>query len=364
MKPNAQPARRGPRLAKAVAFAAITVLLCMALNFLLVDDVHSYSRVMLGELYEQSGEIDTLFLGASHCYRSFDPAILDEELGTHSFNAGTSQQLPDGSYYLLQEAAQHNDLDTVYLEMFYTGYNQQASSDVPLACYLLTDYLPPLSLNRYQYLWEMGGPAAFADLIFPARHTIASPDEIPELWVAKLTDGYDISSYKYVTYPGEEEYRGNGFVYTYGVTPYGYGAILDVNPEAPMSAFGLEYLECITKYCSDNGIRLVLVTAPVPNAFCDNTANYQSYLSAVQDYADENGLEFWDFTLYRDAEGIRMDADAFADAHHLNGEGAERFTPIFCDVVKARENGVPLEDLFFATLEEKLASAPDGTYGL
>lgn len=364
MKSNAKPNHWAVRLIKAVAFAGITVLLCMALNFLLVDDVHSYSRVMLDEMYAQSGEIDTLFLGASHCYRSFDPAVVDEELGTHSFNAGTSQQLPDGSYYLLLEAAQKNDLDTVYLEMFYTGYNQQKSSDVPLACYLLTDYMPTLSLNRYRYLWEMGGPAAFADLIFPARHTIASPDEIPELWIAKLTDGYDTDSYKYVTYPNEEEYRGNGFVYTYGVTPYGYGAILDVDPAAPLSAFGLEYLERITDFCAENNIRLVLVTAPVPNAFCANTANYQSYLSAIQTYAWDHGLEFWDFTLYRDAETLNMDVDAFADAHHLNGEGAERFTPVFCDVVKARESGVPLENLFFSSLEEKLASAPDGTYGL
>lgn len=364
MKSKAQPARWGGRLGKAVAFAAITVALCLAFNFLLVDDVHSYSRVMLDELYAQSGQIDTLFLGASHCYRSFDPAVVDEELGTHSFNAGTSQQLPDGSYYLLQEAAEHNDLDTVYLEMFYTGYNQQKSSDVPLACYLLTDYMPATSSNRYEYLWEMGGPAAFADLIFPARHTIASPDEIPELWIAKLTDGYEVGNYKYVTYPNEEEYRGNGFVYTYGVTPYGYGPILEVDPQAPMSDFGLTYLERITEFCAENEIRLVLVTAPVPNAFCANTANYQAYLSAVQDYADAHGLEFWDFTLYRDAESINMDVDAFADAHHLNGEGAERFTPVFCNVVKARENGVPAEELFFGSLEEKLASAPDGTYGL
>lgn len=364
MKSNAKPNHWAVRLIKAVAFAGITVLLCMALNFLLVDDVHSYSRVMLDEMYAQSGEIDTLFLGASHCYRSFDPAVVDEELGTHSFNAGTSQQLPDGSYYLLLEAAQKNDLDTVYLEMFYTGYNQQKSSDVPLACYLLTDYMPTLSLNRYRYLWEMGGPAAFADLIFPARHTIASPDEIPELWIAKLTDGYSTDSYKYVTYPNEEEYRGNGFVYTYGVTPYGYDAILDVDPAAPLTAFGLEYLERITDFCAENNIRLVLVTAPVPNAFCANTANYQSYLSAIQTYASDHGLEFWDFTLYRDAGTLNMDVDAFADAHHLNGEGAERFTPVFCDVVKARESGVPLEDLFFSSLEEKLASAPDGTYGL
>lgn len=364
MKPTAQPARRGTRLIRAAAFAVITVLLCMALNFLLVDDVHSYSRVMLDELYAQSGEIDTLFLGASHCYRSFDPVVVDERLGTHSFNTGTSQQLPDGSYYLLLEAAEQNDLDTVYLEMFYTGYNQQESSDIPLACYLLTDYMSALSPNRYRYLLEMGGPAAFADLIFPARHTIASPDEIPELWTAKLTDGYDLGNYKYVTYPNEEEYRGNGFVYTYGVTPYGYGAILDVNPQAPLSDFGMEYLERITGYCAENGIRLVLVTAPVPNAFCANTANYQAYLSAVQAYADANGLEFWDFTLYKDAEKLGMDVEVFADAHHLNGEGAERFTPVFCDVVQARENGVPLEDLFFETLDEKLASAPDGTYGL
>ena len=40
--------------------------------------------------------------------------------GTHSFNAGSSQQLPDGSYYMLKEAAAQNDLKTVYLEMFYT----------------------------------------------------------------------------------------------------------------------------------------------------------------------------------------------------------------------------------------------------
>ena len=364
MKSNAQPARRGVRLGKALAFSGRTVLLCLALNFLLVDDVHSYSRVMLDELYAQSGEIDTLFLGASHCYRSFDPAVVDEKLDTHSFNAGTSQQLPDGSYYLLQEAAARNDLDTVYLEMFYTGYNQQASSDVPLACYLLADYMPLLSANRYLYLWEMGGPAAFADLIFPARHTIASPDEIPELWVAKLTDGYEVGNYKYVTYPNEEEYRGNGFVYTYGVTPYGYEAILDVDPDAPLSEFGLEYLERITEFCAEEEIRLVLVTAPVPNAFCANTANYQAYLSAVSDYAAAHGLEFWDFTLYRDTGALNMDGDAFADAHHLNGEGAERFTPVFCDVVKAREKGVPVEELFFPTLEEKLASAPDGTYGL
>ena len=160
-------------------------------------------------------------------------------MGTRSFNAGSSQQLPDGSFYLLRQALARNDLDTVYLETFFTGYNQEKSSNVPLACYLLTDYMDPLSIDRYAYLWEMGGAAAFLDLIFPARHSIASPEDLPDLWTAKLTDGYDITNYSYVTYPEDgEEYRGNGFVYTSGTPPYGFGSVMDVDADAPLSEFG------------------------------------------------------------------------------------------------------------------------------
>ena len=65
------------------------------------------------------------------------------------------------------------------------------------------------SPNRYAYLSEMGGLAAYADLLLPARHGIASPSSMPALWKAKLTDGYTPDSYGYVTYPDSgEAYRG------------------------------------------------------------------------------------------------------------------------------------------------------------
>ena len=139
------------KLGAVLLFAALTLAVLAAANFLLVDDVHSYSRAMLQELYADAGKIDTLFLGSSHCYRSVDPDAVDAVLGTYSFNAGSSQQLPDGSYYMLREAAAQNQLKTVYLEMFYTGYNQSASKNVPLACYLLTDHMRWNSPNRYAY---------------------------------------------------------------------------------------------------------------------------------------------------------------------------------------------------------------------
>ena len=349
--------------AAALLFAVLTALLLGAADFLFVDDVHSYSRVMLQELYAQSGQIDTLFLGSSHCYRGVDPAAVDKALGTHSFNAGSSQQLPDGSYYMLREAASQNPLKTVYLEMFYTGYNQGASSDVPQACYLLTDYMRWNSPNRYQYLWEMGGLAGFADLVFPARHSLASLTDLPELWRAKLTDGYEPGNYAYVTYPEDgEAYRGNGFVYTEGTAQDGFATLLDVDPEQPLSDFGWANLTRITEFCRQQGIRLVLFTAPLPSAYLANTENYQAYVDAVRGFAAQNGLTYWDFSLYRSEEKMKhMGSGEYSDAHHLNGAGAELFTEALCDTIAREAAGEDVAALFCDTVEEKLTDYADNT---
>lgn len=350
------------KVALAVAFVLLSTVLLAAARFLLVDDVHSYSRVMLQELYAQAGQIDTLFLGSSHCYRSVDPSVVDEVLGTHSFNAGSSQQLPDGSYYMLREAAEQNPLKTVYLEMFYTGYNQSASRDIPMACYLLTDYMRWNSPWRYQYLWEMGGLAALADLLLPARHGIAAPGSLPELWKAKLTDGYEPDNYSYVTYPSEgEAYRGNGFVYTEGVAQDGYSTLLNVDPEHPLSDFGWENLERVAAFCKAQGIRLVLFTAPLPSAYLCNTQNYQAYVDAVQEFARQHDTEYWDFSLYRKPKAMDLGGGDFSDAHHLNGSGAEKFTALLCDVIARDAAGEDVSALFCDTVEEKLSLYADNT---
>ena len=349
------------KAAAAALFVLLTAALLAAADFLLVDNVHSYSRVMLQELYRDAGNIDTLFLGSSHCYRSVDPAAVDATLGTHSFNAGSSQQLPDGSYYMLKEAAAQNDLKTVYLEMFYTGYNESASSNVPLACYLLVDHMNALSPNRYEYLWEMGGLAAFADLLLPARHGIASPSGMPALWQAKLADGYTTDSYRYVTYEDSgEAYRGRGFVYTAGIPRDGFATLLNIDPDAPLSDFGWEYLNKITDFCQENGIQLVLFTAPLPSGYLYNTQNYQAYVDALQDFCIAHaGLEYWDFSLYRLQRDLNLKIEDFSDAHHLNGAGAEKFTAILCQTIQERAAGKAVDEIFYPTVEEKLTLTPD-----
>ena len=56
--------------------------------YILVDDTNAYTRTTLHELYTQEENIDILFLGSSHCYRSLDTTITDNVFNTNTFNGG------------------------------------------------------------------------------------------------------------------------------------------------------------------------------------------------------------------------------------------------------------------------------------
>ena len=133
------------------------IILLPLLNFLFADDVSLYSRVKFQDLYAASGRINTLFLGASHCMDSIDPLCVDEQLGVHSFNLGSSGQMPNASYYLLREAAQENPLRTVYLEVYYGIFVIDGPEGNGQSYFELTDFMKPTSLNRYLLQWEVGG---------------------------------------------------------------------------------------------------------------------------------------------------------------------------------------------------------------
>ena len=110
---------------KKIQCIAVCLLFCFIFvgcgklfQYILIDDAASYTRIAFHEMYAQEN-IDILFVGSSHCYRSFDPEIFDKELGMVTFNAGTSAQNLDGSYMIIKEAARYNDIKHIYLELYY-----------------------------------------------------------------------------------------------------------------------------------------------------------------------------------------------------------------------------------------------------
>ena len=47
-------------------------------RYLLTDDVDSYTRIMMHQLYTSEKNIDVVFVGSSHVYRSLVPEITDK----------------------------------------------------------------------------------------------------------------------------------------------------------------------------------------------------------------------------------------------------------------------------------------------
>ncbi len=338
---------------KVLAFGFLLTALAPAANFLLFDDIHSYTRMMLEEMYRYDGNIDTLFIGSSHVYRSLDPKIADRMLGKNTFNAGSSSQGIDTSYYLLKEVAGRHKLETVYLDLYFAVL-QQDRPGTSTQQQIVTDYMRP-SANKLEFLWDTAGLAAVIDYVFRFRHGTKDIETQVSALKAKLSGGFKPGDYRHIRYE-DQEYMGNGYVFSRGVAdPEEAASPGEVDPSMPIPPESIEYLDKITGFCRANDIELVLITAPMPPETIRNVRNYQGFIDYVSDYAGRNRLECYDFNLMRES-ALKLTPGDFQDASHLNGIGAEKFTKAFCAAMNALKDGsASREELFYTRLSDRWA---------
>lgn len=142
-----------------LAAILIFVGIVHGLNYLYVEANGNYVRyrILWHSYYEDRGKIDNLYLGSSHVFCNIDPQILDELNGQYNFNLATSLQALNGTFYLLREANQDNELSHVYLEMYYAcNVNDTTINSDYQNNWNNTDFMKP-SLNKMEYMIANGG---------------------------------------------------------------------------------------------------------------------------------------------------------------------------------------------------------------
>ena len=76
-------------LAKLLAFIACVLLITeLVTEPYFQNEVFQYQDSAVRDTY--AGQLDTLICGSSHAYRAIMPAVLDETLGTSSYNLSNS----------------------------------------------------------------------------------------------------------------------------------------------------------------------------------------------------------------------------------------------------------------------------------
>lgn len=334
------------------------------LRYLLIDDTASYTRVAFHEMYEQDN-IDVLFVGSSHCYRTFVPEILDDRLGVNTFNAGTSSQNLDGSYMVIKEAARYNNIRKIYLELYYdvafTAYKDRIEMS---PTYIISDYLRP-SFDKARYLLNASSSRYYPNSFILARRNWDKLFDIgymKELFIKKQTDAYKNYEYDYITRE-DEWYEGKGYVASKeAILNWNYFSEdgWEIVKFEDISGDWMNALGDIICFCQKNGILLTIISAPMPNFRLAGIGNYDDYVKLVKKAVAGTNIGYYDFNLCRE-EYFPNTSRLFNDTHHLNEQGAEVFSNLFADFANGK---ISEEELFYSSYEEKISSLEPTVFGV
>ena len=357
------------RLLSIVIFAVIFIGCGEVWRYILVDDTNSYTRVAMHQLYHSDQNIDVLFIGSSHVYRSVVPEIMDAGLGEYTFNGGTSSQDMDGSLAVLKEAAACHQLKQVYLELYYdmAGNNHDQRTQLT-DTYIISDYMKP-SLNRIHYLLQAGSKEHWVNSFILARRNWS--DFFDSDYVRELVEKKSQASYKNYEWIRREDqveyYVDRGFVANESVIQEGnfwnkkaYGNI-DKDYEKLVATDWYKSLKDIVKYCDDHNIELTFFVAPEPEWTLAGKEDYGVYYSAISEISEELNVELWDFNLIKSEYFDTMDRTLFMDEDHLNKNGAMAFSTLLSKVAAGKLSS---KDIFYDSYDDKIKEEGICFYGI
>ncbi len=284
-----------------VGFILCAVLLLSFISELMRDKGSSFDAY-----YEEpENTIDAIFVGSSHVYSGYCPAVLWREYGVSAYNVYAWSQPVWTSYYYIREALKTQSPQVVFLDVSGVVYNMGG-----------TDWQSVERTNREENITFNAGWERFALTI--ASQTPESPRFDLELYHNKWK------------YPDRIELihkndtslaflRNAGLLFeTIDYEIFNYSFYTDVTSPSDKA---VHYLEKITELSEKEGFRLVYILTPYTSNEQQNAA-----INWIHQYADEHGIDFLDF-MREDgaASGFDYQAD-MADGDHVNVHGAFKLT--------------------------------------
>lgn len=319
-----------------IVICALLVLAMEGFRFCVNDDRNSMTRITLHDFYEQKENIDILYVGSSHCYRSYIPDVSDEILGGHSFNLGTSAQRIDGSLALIKEAVKKNDISTIVLDIYFDMIETVPRSERTelTSTYAISDYMKP-STNWFTYLLRASSSDYYVNSFIVGRRSwdkLFDYYYVRDLVKDKLGEKYrnyseDIDSFDGSYYVGRGYWANDSLLKDY-VPEEGETGTIHID----VTGFNKQWsdtLKQIIEYCGSKDIKLVLAAAPMPISTFERIDNYSEYMEFINGQIKDTGIEYLDFNLLESGRVIASDEDNFMDDDHLNRVGADKYTRVF-----------------------------------
>lgn len=331
----------------------LVVLLCI--NAIIVFCTYEKSEYAgtIDKMYEEENNIDILILGSSHAHVSFDEKYMSDVLKKNVYNAGTPVQKPDAAYYILKEATKTNDIEKVYLDMFYYMYhdNPKERTNAQLEfIYLVSDEMK-WSMDKIHFLMDACPTESYLNAFVKGSRNavylmdIKKVEEVIKLKRHKVQEEEVTASY----YTSESEYS------MCVKTTEDYQ--LSKNN---LSDYSRKYLKRMAELCRDNNIELVLLATPMTDYQLSIIGDYDDYVSNVRELADEMQVKYRDYNLCK-KESLGIGDDCFSDIHHLNPKGTRIFTEKF---LQFESGELYYDECFYDTYKQKKEAMVPTFFGI
>ena len=345
-----------------VLFIAVWSLL----RYLNDNDTESITRTQLHEFYTQD-QVDTLLMGASHCYVGLNPAVLDQALGCHSFNLGSSGQTVDITWLLMQEAVERYPIRHIYIDLSYNIATLSLDNTNNLTrTYIITDYLKP-SIRKAVFLLCKSGEGNYANSFLVARRNWENLFSLKSvLTLIQMKRSPDYTGY---AYPENEnaKYVGKGFVINDNSVLDGsfFDSASSVLSQFDLSKIDPEWesiLRKMIRFCEKRGIALTFISTPISSFRLMTYGDYDLFINYIRNIIKESGsnVEYYDFNLLKEAYW-QDTSRYFYEYSHLNSHGAESFSNLFCSLVRGE---LSESELFYNSIKEKYQELDPAFYGL
>lgn len=300
-------------LIKLIQFAGFSFLVYVILIFLWGNFFNSkinkninYKQGSNGHLFSRLREIkkyrnvDILFVGSSHAYRSFDPRIFSRH-GIKIFNLGSSSQTPIQTRMILERYLDKLNPKLLVYEVYPATFESDGVESA-------IDFISNSELNT-----------DLISMAFKINHIKVFNTLFYRIVLELL--GLN-NNFKENIVRGKDKYISGGYVERADTLK-----LVNLNLKKRKWIFNQHLknnFEFILEYLRNRSVKLLLVNTPVKKEF------YNSYINndEVDGYFKSRGMY-----LNFNKNSLLNDSVHFYDEHHMNKEGVKIFNEYFINVL-------------------------------
>lgn len=281
---------------------------------------YSYQRFRDIQNYRN---VDILFLGSSHCYRTFDNRIFAEQ-GFSSFNMGSPNQTPLNTYHLLKRYVDQLKPRLVIFEL----YSGVIDRDGLESFYDLSANVP-FCRELVEMAFAVESPHAVNDAF--SRGLLHLTGLTPET-IQKEMPG---EAYVPGGYVEQVEHSTNSHIPHPDSTHLAEPDPIE-KVDIVFLQYQLDYIEKIIRTLQQRNIGIILVTQPVTERYRSHINNYDEIAAQLIRIAGEYNLTYIDFNRHDMKHDILHDYWHYDDVDHLNADGVRIFNELLIRTLREK----------------------------